>query len=163
MFRTLAFALALGGTSALAQAPEPGTLVGHSLADVSAALEAEGYSLSDILKRQSVLRVTALRDGERHEFRIAMNSGKVLSHKVLPLRTTASSVAPRPVRTHPPAVAPDSQEVSLKDMLAREGYDLLRSEREGGTIEAYARRDGRVWELHIDAASGRILNADVED
>jgi hypothetical protein len=163
MFRTLAFALALGGTSALAQVPEAGTTVGHSLAEVSAALEAEGYNLTDILKRQSVLRVDALRDGERHEFRIAMNSGKVLSHKVLPLRTFASADAARPAQALPTAAAPDPQAGGLADMLAREGYHLLRSEGEGDKIEAYARRDGRVWELHIDAASGRILEVEMED
>ena len=52
---------------------------------------------------------------------------------------------------------------NLSDLLAKEGYRLIRAEQEGGVIEAYAMRDNRMWEVYVDAATGKILRAEMDD
>lgn len=169
-----------GAVQASAQAPEPGARLGVTPAEVSTALQADGYELTEVFQRQSLLRVRAMRGGERHEFRVTLRDGNVLSHKVLSkaggnvdgspilkseLAPTASSIG----AVEPALAIQAAPEVaaagigSIADMLAAQGYQLLRAEQEGGRVEAYAVRDNQMWELKIDAESGRILSAELED
>lgn len=47
-------------------------------------------------------------------------------------------------------------EAEVRASLVKLGYDVRKIEREDGTIEAYAVRDGRKAELYVDPTSGKI-------
>jgi hypothetical protein len=44
-----------------------------------------------------------------------------------------------------------------------EGYAITATEREDGLLEVDATRDGASYELYVDAETGKILRAEVED
>lgn len=51
----------------------------------------------------------------------------------------------------------------VAEILEGEGYKLFRMEREHGRIEVKAMRDGRRYELHLDARDGRIMDVEEDD
>jgi len=51
----------------------------------------------------------------------------------------------------------------IRTALTAAGYDVIEIERENGTYEATARRDGERWEFYVDAATGKIRKSERED
>lgn len=56
-----------------------------------------------------------------------------------------------------PGMTLGTERDAIAAALAKEGYALVRVERDHGRIEAKAERDGRRYEVKIDARSGNIL------
>ncbi|MCI4663126.1 MAG: PepSY domain-containing protein [Neomegalonema sp.] len=54
-------------------------------------------------------------------------------------------------------------DAAIKKALAEQGYELVKLEREQGELEAYAKKEGKVWELELDPKSGSILEAEIAD
>ena len=65
-----------------------------------------------------------------------------------------------------PAVAPaqaDTVRPDIQGLLAAQGYELRKLEHEGRELEAYAMKDGVLWELTLDPDTGDILRVELED
>lgn len=60
---------------------------------------------------------------------------------------------------------PADRAEAITGKLAARGYETLhlKSDHRGRKVEALARRDGRLWEIELDAASLRILEIEAED
>jgi hypothetical protein len=55
-------------------------------------------------------------------------------------------------------------EALITEMLAKEGYKVIRVEREEhGKIEVKATQGSELWELKLDPATGKILKKERED
>jgi len=69
------------------------------------------------------------------------------------------ALAGSPVATGTPKLS-DEQ---ITEMLAKEGYAVLRIEREHDEIEVDATRDGEQWELELNPETGKIVKKELED
>lgn len=53
-------------------------------------------------------------------------------------------------------------QAEVRHALTVEGYDVRKIETENGEIEAYALKDGRKFEVHVDAATGAVTKIKAE-
>ena len=61
---------------------------------------------------------------------------------------------------------PQGQRMPLEEIrtqLEAQGYEIQRLKQDDRYVEAYAKKDGRRWELKISPADGRILKIEAED
>ena len=54
-------------------------------------------------------------------------------------------------------------EAEIRASLETAGYQVKKFEIEGDEFEAYAERDGRLYEFEISASSGEIIGIELED
>lgn len=139
-------ALLLAAGAALAVEPTLGTRLGTTIGEIAAALEAEGYSVTKFERDDGRIEVTALRDDRRIELYIDPASGEVVKLEA-GLRRGAPAGAGTAV-----------DDAAIRTMLEGQGYSIVKYEREGGRIEVKATKDGRRWEIYIDAVTGQILS-----
>lgn len=150
-----AFTLAGLATAALAVAPEKGAVLGTDAAQISAALAADGYQISRYRAAPALIQVTAVKDGEKHFMLVSTRDGAVIKHK------TGSAAPADPAAAT--ALTVPAVPAELAEKLAAQGYELRRVKNEGYELEAYALRDGRMYELKLDPATGDILRVEAED
>lgn len=145
-------ATGLAGT-ALAVTPDTGAVLGTDAAAISTALAEDGYEMTRYNRASAMIQVTAVKDGRKHRILVSTRDGAVISTKTR--ATTKSPDIPAPQLTMLPA--------DLAGKLAAQGYELKRVKDEGYELEAYAMRDGQMWELKLDPATGDILRVEAED
>lgn len=51
----------------------------------------------------------------------------------------------------------------IKAGLAAQGYEVRRVKEDDGGLEAYAVKDGRLYEIHVDPATGAVTRVKEED
>jgi hypothetical protein len=51
---------------------------------------------------------------------------------------------------------------TVRETLTEMGYEVLSLSRDGAEYEGYALRDGKRWEVEVDAATGRVLEIEYE-
>lgn len=146
---TLATLVAAGlAAAAIGATAEKGTILGTDVAAISSALTQDGLELVRYDRTADRIRVVATRNGERHLIQISVVDGSVIDHQ-------AASTVPASDPVFPPE--------ALAEKLAAQGYELRRAEIERNKLEVYATRDGRLWELKLDPATGAILTVEAED
>lgn len=143
---TLAAALAAG--NAFAAEPTVGARLGTDLTEIATALTAESYDITRYEARADRIAVTAVRQDSRLEITIDPATGNVVA-------LAAGGRFGAPDR---PGVDDDA----VRTMLAAEGYEITKYERERGEIEVYARRDGKLWEIEVDPLTGRVTKVEEE-
>ena len=143
-------------SGAMAVTPDTGAILGSDAATIGTALAEDGFEITRYRKAAALIQVTAVKDGRKHFILVSSRDGAVISHKTA---TTISDPMTRPALPSQPAELP----ADLTEQLATQGYELRRIKSEGHELEAYARRDGRMWELKLDPATGEILRVEVED
>ena len=142
--------LAIAGfaTTAAAVAPEKGAVLGTDAVAIGTALAEDGFELIRYKRAPALIQIAARKDGRKHVILISPRDGTVISHKsAAPVASPVSPVLPE----------------NIEQRLAAEGYDLRRVKTEGFEIEVYAMRDGQLWELKLDPATGDILHIEAED
>jgi len=147
---TVAAALALVAAPVFAVEPAPGATLGTDLDAVSAALEEDGFALTEWEREDRQIELTAVKEGRRLEVYVDAETGEVSEVEEYARRG--------------PWPQPGLSVVEIRDRLAAKGYELVEIERERrGRVEVEARRDGRMWEIEMDGRDGRILETERED
>ncbi|MDF0601088.1 PepSY domain-containing protein [Psychromarinibacter sp. C21-152] len=146
--RTLAALAALGLTAGAASAADPtlGTTLGTDAGAIADALTAEAYEMTRYTVTGDRIDVTAIRDDARLDLVVDATTGEVIGLQA-GLRRGAPDRA-------------GLDDAAIREMIAAEGYQITRYERERGEIEIYATRDGRRWELKVDPLTGHILRSE---
>lgn len=140
-------ALLMAGT-ALANPPEIGEAVGTSFPQVEADLDARGFELIEFLATEGRITFEAVDADQRVEAVLDAETGAVAEIAVYPRRGAvqrAGVMTPEALR-------------SLTD----QGYVILGYERYRNEFEVYARRDGQVWELRLNPATGDVVSRERE-
>jgi len=145
-------AAGLAASSAFAVAPDEDAVLGTDAATISVALAQDGYAVTHYAQAPAVIRITADHNGTRHRILVSPRDGTVISTQALTAGFLPSAASPAT------ANAPN-----LAMTLAAQGYDLRRVKHEGHELEVYALRDGRLWELKLDPATGDILRIEAKD
>jgi hypothetical protein len=156
--KTLA-GLTLAGlaTAAIAVTPEKGAVLGTDAIAISTALAEDGYELTHYSRAAALIKVTAVKENQKHMILVSPRDGSVIS-----LKSGAMASANSSDDTHRTNTA-QGVPADLAEKLAAQGYELRRVKNEGYELEAYALRDGRMWELKLDPATGTILRVEAED
>lgn len=139
---------ALMATAALATEPKPGAALGTTIEEVQAALMAEDYMLTKYEREDGRVEVVAIDQDLRLELYLDPVSGEVLS---LYSRKRGGQGAQAGMKTP-----------GLLSNLKSQGYEVVGFERKRGQVEVYARKDGQLWELTIDARTGEMLRSERE-
>ncbi|MDU8927625.1 PepSY domain-containing protein [Alisedimentitalea sp. MJ-SS2] len=132
--------------------PDKGDILGFDAVSIGQALADQGYELTRFHRAPALIHVTATKGGQRHLMLISPRDGSVISHK------TGASRSFQPITTPRISAVP-----GLAEKLAEQGYEVKRIKDEGYELEAYALRDGQLWELKLDPATGAILSVEAED
>ncbi|UUX48705.1 PepSY domain-containing protein [Nisaea acidiphila] len=65
--------------------------------------------------------------------------------------------------SHSTSKAKMLSEEQIGEMLAKNGYKVIRIERERDEVEVYATQGGEKWELKLDPKTGNVLRKERED
>lgn len=52
---------------------------------------------------------------------------------------------------------------AIRSALEADGYEVRKIETEDGELEAYALKDGKRYEIHVDPASGKVSRVEEDD
>lgn len=149
VFITAAVATALIPAAALALEPTLGAVLGKTPSEISANLEESGYDVTRFEAAGARVALTAVKEDRRVEVYVDKATGEVVGVEQYARR------GPWPLL--------GSSDQEIRQSLEAEGYEIRKYERERGRIEVYADRDGRRWEIKIDARDGRVLKVEEED
>lgn len=144
-----AMVAALIALPAAAVEPETGARLGTTLAEISDALAADGYALTEFEHDDGRIELTVIKDARRIEAYVDAATGEVTRVE------SRSRGGPWPL--------PGVNDAELRARLAAEGYEIVKYERERGEIEVKAMREGRRWELEIDPRDGRTVKVEEDD
>lgn len=134
---------------AAAVEPEMGARLGTTLDEISAALAADGYALTEFERDNGRIELTVIKEARRIEAYVDAATGEVTRVD------SRSRGGPWPL--------PGVNDAELRARLAAEGYEIVKYERERREIEVKATREGRRWELEIDPRDGRTVKVEEDD
>lgn len=144
-----AMTAALFALPAVAMEPEKGARLGTTLDEISGALAADGYALTEFERDNGRLELIIIKEDRRIEAYVDAATGEVTRVE------SRSRGGPWPL--------PGVNDAELRARLASEGYEIVKYERERGEIEVKAMREGRRWELEIDPRDGRTVKVEEDD
>lgn len=79
----------------------------------------------------------------------------------------ASAIALGASVSHAAEIAPGmvlgTSASAVEMALKAQGYSLREFESESGRIEVKATRDGQIWEMYVDPASGQVTKLELDD
>lgn len=142
-----AFSVLLAGT-AFAAEPMLGAKLGTSIDEISAALSGSGYEMTKFEREGNRIEVYAVKEDIWHGFYVDSTTGELIKVEMAARRG--------------PSRLPGKSDDEIRAALQAEGYEVTKYERERGRIEVYAMKDGRHWELKIDARNGNIVSVEAE-
>ena len=133
----------------LAVEPQPGALLGTQAADIARALAESGYEMTKYEHEGNRIEVYALGRDLDAEVYVDAATGRVLESEQYDSRGGRSDLS--------------ADHWAIRTALEAQGYHIVKFERKRQGAEVYAERDGRLWELTVDPATGDVLRAEAED
>ncbi|MDG4650453.1 PepSY domain-containing protein [Roseibacterium sp. SDUM158017] len=149
MHRLLMTAAALTALAAPAFAmPGIGDAVGTTLDEARSALAAQGLTMTEYDLDDGRIEITAHDDETRVELYLDPQSGAVTGMEITARRAAGAQAG---VETQ-----------AALDALAADGWEILGFDREAREFEVHARRDGVLYELRLDPATGAVTEMERE-